>query len=206
MCAQDDAHAVRDARLGIWEQHPGLRANYTARAAQHAQRQRKAYALADTLLHISQADSDSERAAFPFVRHVGLLRLSLTRIASDLSAHTRARGGDDAPPSGRVIGFLGNGQTPTNHLAVQWFLNSCWASLRAKTPDLRLRLIGLPPGYKVGADGSERKCDPQEDVHCGWAWGTPYLGLEDRHGIDTLGFVSQACNRAQSGVIGRNRA
>ena len=45
-------------------------------------------------------------------------------------------------------------QTPTNHLAVQWFLNECWQAIRLRHPQLRLRLIGMPPGSKVNADGS----------------------------------------------------
>ena len=220
----DDAHALRDARLGSWEAHAGLRANYTLRATQHAHREATAYAFADLLLHITQADSSAERAAFPFARRFGLLRLALDRDASNdggsASGHSSGSGSDsdssratnsssgggdgsiarrrlvptsdlDLAPQPRV-GFLGNGWTPTNHLAVQWFLANCWAPLRARHPALRLRLIGMKPAHRMGADGRERACSPSRELHCGWAWGTPYAGSEREHGIDELGFVDDA--------------
>jgi len=46
----------------------------------------------------------------------------------------------------RHVGFLGNGQTATNHQAITWFLQHCWPTLRAAQPTLRLRLLGRPPG------------------------------------------------------------
>ena len=89
------------------------------------------------------------------------------------------------------VGFLGNGATPTNHLAVQWFLRSCWSALRTRQPTVRLRLLGLRPGFRVSADGVERPaCNATHDAHCGWASGTPYHGVEVANGIDELGFVS----------------
>jgi hypothetical protein len=175
----------------------------TIRLARHSTRNGSARRMRSLTRCCTSRRQTATQSALPSLSYVTSACCgSRSRASPPTSARTRGHVAGTMPP--RVAVSLAS--LATNHLAVQWFLNSCWASLRAKTPDLRLRLIGLPPGYKVGADGSERKCDPQEDVHCGWAWGTPYLGLEDRHGIDTLGFVSQACNRAQSGVIGRNRA
>ena len=191
----DDAHALRDARLASWEDHPGLRANYSARALQHEQREAAAYSLADMLLHITRADSSAERESFPFVRKYGLLRLSLAAGEAKDAAGARSTAAAGAAPSSSAvaaverIGFLGNGQTPTNHLAIQWFLRSCWGALRARHPSLRLRLVGVRPGFRVGSDLRERACDAARDVHCGWAWGSPYLGAEPANGVDELGFL-----------------
>ena len=208
----DDAHALRDARLAQWETYPPLRAAYAGRAAGHLARQRRAYLLADMLLYITRADAEAERAVLPFSRKLGLLRIALggadgtpspdatdadatdadAADATDLAA-LEAADGDAAErwrrfdPSVQRIGFLGNGDTPTNHLAVQWFLRECWPALRARLPRLRLRLVGRPPGKKGGGGGGG--CDPAVVVHCGWAWGTPLAGNEAAGGVDELGFV-----------------
>jgi len=194
----DDAHALRDSRLAAWEQHPALSLNYSSRALQHIERQRQIYPLADMLLHLTQADSDAERPLFPSVQRWGLLRLSLHDIEKELSPTIAAANAAHSSRSSAAaqekvlrIGFLGNGQTPTNHLAIQWFLQECWAAIRHRHAGLRLRLIGLPPGHRINADGSTRSCDSRVDLHCGWAWGTPFLGQEAEHGVDSLGFLSQ---------------
>ena len=88
------------------------------------------------------------------------------------------------------FGFIGNGVTPTNHLAVQWFLKSVWPSVRASLPNVRLRLVGYAP------DDRPRKvqhtpCAPAGSaVRCGWAWQTVYAGDEASGGVDELGFIS----------------
>lgn len=115
----DDAHALRDKRLASWEQHEGLRANFSARALAHVERQRRVYPLADLMLHLTKADSDAERALFPSVRRWGLLRLSLQDIESELApaiaaaaiGRTPAAQSQRSTPSAALrIGFLGNGQ------------------------------------------------------------------------------------------------
>ena len=288
----DDAHAIRDERLASWESHPGLRANFSRRAVQHAQREASAYAFADLLLHITAADGAAEREQFPFVHRCGFLRLAPSLHLSHLHAcsalmdpctvrgacmhasacmqcthgsvhccawyrfgllrlsladtDTASAGGGVGGGGGRGaslapsrellshepvhIGFLGNGQTPTNHLAVQWFVSSCWAELRSRTltvltrpatshpipshpmsnhsitrtrartmpcavragrPTARLRLVGMKPGYRLSAESREVPCNATADLHCGWAWGTPYASEERSHGIDELGFVDE---------------
>ena len=47
----------------------------------------------------------------------------------------------------------------------------------------------MRPGFRVGSDLRERACDAAHDVHCGWAWGSPYLGREADNGVDELGFL-----------------
>ena len=195
----DDAHAIRDAKLGAWEGDRELAANHTARATGHAQREAAAYALADQVLHITPADSAAESAAFPFVRRFGLLRLSLgsgnasSAAASASSAAASASGSAAVArptlPSAPYVGFLGNGVTPTNSLAVQWFLSACWPALRARYPTLRLRLVGVPPGHRVHADGKVHAACTHADAHCGWASRTLYHGAEAANGIDELGFL-----------------
>ena len=186
----DDAHALRDRRLAMWEADPRLSATYARRAALHLERQRRSYAFADLLLYITKADAAAEAAEFPFLTpsRVGLLRLS----PRDLAAASPASAGP-AEVRGRaallppVVGFLGQGDTPTNYLAVQWFLRQCWPRLRARQPSLRLRLLGQPPGFKRNSS-AEASCE-RALQRCGWAWGTPYDGQEAASGIDVLGFV-----------------
>lgn len=116
----DDAHALRDKRLASWEEHPGLRANYSARAMFHIERQRNIYPLADLMLHLTQSDSDAERALFPSVARWSLLRLSLLDIeaelapilaaATSLSPSSAAESLVASSKSSLRVGFLGNGQ------------------------------------------------------------------------------------------------
>lgn len=212
----DDAHAIRDAKLGKWESDPETARNHTLRAADHAQREAAAYAFADQVLHITPADSDLERTAFPFVRRFGLLRLSLSHSSANVSSSSLAAaastesssshfgsstslasattassaiGGGSSPSPLPYIGFLGNGATPTNSLAIQWFLTNCWPALRARHPALRLRLVGLPPGHRIHADGRAHAACGRADAHCGWASRTRYHGIEAASGIDELGFM-----------------
>ena len=206
----DDAHALRDARLGSWETHPGLRLNYTRRASLHAQREASSYALSDLLLHITRADSEVEGAEFPFL-HRDILRLALndpgTPMARDTPQHSTTSSLPPPPPPVVVrtamdasnaagsaplrIGFLGNGQNPTNHLAVQWFLSSCWGRLRARHPTVRLRLAGNKPNFRMRSDGTEIPCDARVTLHCGWAWATEYASATAQNGVDELGFLGE---------------
>lgn len=116
----DDAHGLRDKRLAGWEEHPGLRENYSARSVLHVERQRHIYPLADMLLHLTRADSDAERPLFPSVERWGLLRLPLREIGEELATDVAAAGTALAnrsllsarlsPHAVLRIGFLGNGQ------------------------------------------------------------------------------------------------
>ena len=117
--------------------------------------------------------------------------------------------GRPIPPASARIGFLGNGQTATNHQAVQWYLSRVWPLLRQRHPTARLRLIGRLPGAISNSSGQFR-CErrparpsapttpsapgPQSTAaergpRCGWAWGTIYAGVEAANGIDELGYL-----------------
>ena len=88
------------------------------------------------------------------------------------------------------FGFMGNGITPTNHLAVSWFLQEVWPKVRAAEPTARLRLLGYPPDDRPKRLQRTPCLPASSPVRCGWAWGTVYAGKEAAAGIDELGFVS----------------
>lgn len=185
----DDAHALRAARLAEWESEPSVKATYEAQARALTPRLHALYALSDTVLHVSLADQREERSAYasalpPSLRWQ-LLRTPLKSMRTQSERILRRA----KPPALARLGFLGNGQTATNHQGVQWFLQNCWASLRAKSPQLRLRLVGRTPGITYNTSGVY-PCD-RHDSHkrCGWAWGTPFAGAEAQNGIDELGFL-----------------
>ena len=90
------------------------------------------------------------------------------------------------------LGFIGNGVTPTNHLAIQWFLQQVWPKLREQLPGVRLRLVGFEPDVRP-KKSQKMACDAaRAELRCGWAWGTEYAGMEEEHGIDALGFTEEA--------------
>ena len=138
----DDAHALRAARLAEWEAHAPSRRAYLEQASSLRPRQASLYALADGVAHVSAEDSAAERASFPSAAAAfSLLRTPLRSMQLGAGA-----GAPRAFGRTRHVGFLGNGQTATNHQAITWFLQHCWPSLRAAQPTLRLRLLGRPPG------------------------------------------------------------
>ena len=199
----DDAHAERAERLARWESDPLVRRTYEQQAASLVPRLRLLYSLADVVLHVSAADQHLERSAFASLKHVRwlLMRTPLRQMRTGGGAadggwgSLRTGGGAaDGGLGSRYVGFLGNGQTATNHQGVQWFLIHCWPRLRALDPTLRLRLVGRSPGATVNGSGvfdCDRALARADGApRCGWAWGTPYLGTEKKNGIDELGFLT----------------
>lgn len=197
----DDAHALRAQRLARWETDPAARRSYSDQASSLVPRLLRLYRQADAVMHVSSADQEEERRLFPTMHGLRwqLLRTPLRamRLGSTAASHP--------PPSSTVtparpfpaggspyLGFLGNGQTATNHQGVQWFLEHCWPRLRAAEPSLRLRLVGRSPGAHSNSSGvfpctrSASTASPR----CGWAWGTQYAGREAANGIDEIGFLS----------------
>ena len=221
----DDAHAVRAARLATWELDPQVKLQYEVQAAALGPRLRSLYGMADAVMHVGAADQQEERrlygGALPGLRWMLLrtpLRAMRTTAASTSVGSSSRRQRLIAPPptaGGLYVGFLGNGQTATNHQAITWFLTNCWEALRRAQPTLRLRLVGRIPGATYNASGSY-ECDrtashayataivakergarassggavPTPGPRCGWAWGTRYAGREAAHGIDELGYIS----------------
>ena len=185
----DDAHAERAEQLAGWESDPLVRRTYEQQAASLVPRLRLLYSLADAVLHVSAADQHLERSTFASLKHVRwmLMRTPLRQMRT-------GGGAADGGWGSRYVGFLGNGQTATNHQGVQWFLIHCWPRLRALDPTLRLRLVGRSPGATVNGSGvfdCDRALARADGApRCGWAWGTPYAGIEKKNGIDELGFLA----------------
>lgn len=187
----DDAHSAKAAMMAEWEPTDERRAFWREKMRSLPPRQAAVYSLADAVVHISDADSRLERATFNgTARAWAVVRMSLRSFTrDDAAAGGRAAGGAQPAVAAPYAGFVGNGITPTNHLAIAWFLDKVWPLLRRRFPALRLRLVGLPPD-----DRPKRKhgqpCKPDAPTRCGWAWGTQYAGREAESGIDALGFVS----------------
>ena len=122
------------------------------------------------------------------MRYFRLLRMPI-RASRILNKNMPAPMQDRSFLTTKNIGFIGNGLTPTNHLGIQWFLENCWEDVQRQLPGVRMRLIGRPPGERM-LKGVPVPCVRTEDAHCGWAWGTPYAGVEKENGIDELGYLS----------------
>ena len=146
------------------------------------------YSMIDMAMHISPMDQVAEKESYPFVKYYKLLRMPI-RAFRILNKNTPASMQDRSFLRTANIGFIGNGMTPTNHLGIQWFLENCWEDLQRQLPGVRMRLIGRPPGERM-LKGLPVPCVRTEDAHCGWAWGTPYAGVEAENGIDELGYLS----------------
>lgn len=191
----DDAHSAKAAMMAEWEPSEERRAFWREKMRSLPPRQAAVYSLADAVVHISDADSKLERSAFNTSAKAWLVvHMSLRSFTREASPTAPAMRGALAPPEKRgalYTGFVGNGVTPTNHLAIEWFLKKVWPDIRLRHPALRLRLVGLPP------DDRPKKrhglpCKPDSPTRCGWAWGTQYAGREADNGIDTLGFLSDS--------------
>jgi len=192
----DDAHSAKALMMAEWESSPERKAFFDAKAKTLPLRQRAVYSLADAVVHISQADSALERKDFnASCAHWHVLRMSprgaVRPGAGDASSTALPSGGAGAAAGGVVrFGFMGNGITPTNHLAVQWFLQQVWPKVRAELPDVRLRLVGYAPDDRPKRLQG-KPCNPKDSpVRCGWAWNSPYAGVEGSGGIEELGFIS----------------
>ena len=201
----DDAHALRAGRLAVWETDARVRAAYESQAVALAPRLRSLYGAADAVMHVSPEDQLEERRAFGGALRELQWHLLRTPLKAMRATHAPIRK-RASPPNRLLLGFLGNGQTATNHQGVQWFLSHCWAKLRAAHPSVRLRLVGRPPGViyntsgvyqcarrtttAVAASANRAPLDSESAVpRCGWAWGTRYAGVEAHHGIDEVGFL-----------------
>ena len=196
----DDAHSAKASMMAEWESSEERKAIFQEKALTLPRRQRAVYALADAVVHISTADSQLERASF----NESCARWHVLRM-SPRGVRTAGAGADAALPAATVerskawlaanggtsrFGFMGNGITPTNHLAVQWFLLNVWPRVRDELPGVRLRLVGFPPDDRPKRL-QQRPCSPADSpVRCGWAWGTPFAGAEAAGGIDELGFIA----------------
>ena len=198
----DDAHSAKASMMAEWESGEQRKALFEEKARTLPLRQRAVYALADAVVHISAADSQLERASFnDTCAHWHVLRMSPRGVrggsganADALSAQTPAeRQRAAAADADRPVrfGFMGNGITPTNHLAVQWFLQNVWPTVRKELgSNVRLRLVGYAPDDRPKRQ-QQRTCSTADSpVRCGWAWRTPFAGGEAAAGIDELGFVS----------------
>ena len=156
------------------------------------------YALADAVVHISAADSALEYAQFNATCAAWkVLRMSPRAFVGAKAEVVSPPAPPAAPPAtaekrGVRLGFIGNGVTPTNHLAIQWFLQQVWPKLREQLPGVRLRLVGFEPDVRP-KKSQKMACDAaRAELRCGWAWGTEYAGMEEEHGIDALGFTEEA--------------
>lgn len=190
----DDAHSAKASMMAEWESSDERKSFFEDKARTLPLRQRAVYALADAVVHISDADSALERKDFnASCAHWHVLRMSprgAARPAADDASRAAASAGLAAAGGAMRFGFMGNGITPTNHLSVQWFLQQVWPKVRSALPGVRLRLVGYAPDDRARRLQG-KPCDPATStVRCGWAWNTPYAGKEVAGGIDELGFVT----------------
>ena len=174
----DDAHSHKATMMAAWEASEEKKRFWEAKARSLPARQGAVYSLVDAVVHISDADSQVEKAMFgPSCAHWRVINMSPRGFgggegtnppaphlsppvatiaaptadpmaAADLAAAAMAVGAT-APR----LGFVGNGATPTNHLSIEWFLTSVWGELRQSAPTVRLRLVGLPPNERRKGSG-----------------------------------------------------
>ena len=197
----DDAHSSKAAMMAGWaasSEEADAKALWDGKATSLPPRQRAVYALADAVVHISAADSALEYAQFNATCAAWkVLRMSPRAFVGAKAEVVSPPAPPAAPPAtaakrGVRLGFIGNGVTPTNHLAIQWFLQQVWPKLREQLPGVRLRLVGFEPDVRP-KKSQKMACDAaRAELRCGWAWGTEYAGMEEEHGIDALGFTEEA--------------
>lgn len=183
----DDAHSAKASMMAEWEADVERKKMWEQRSHSLPRRQRSVYALADAVIHISETDRALERSQFN-QSCARWLTLRMSPRGFSASASASGHGADGA---GLIVGFMGNGITPTNHLAVHWFLQTVWPMVRKKVSDARLRLVGYPPDDRPKRQQATA-CPPASRLRCGWAWGTEYAMRERENGIDALGFLSEA--------------
>lgn len=219
----DDAHSAKALMMAEWESGKERKELWEGKAKTLPPRQRAVYSLADAVVHISEADANLEKAMFnSSCAHWRVLRMSPRGVHStaDDKAPMTSEAAEAAKPAAEArqlqqqqqqhapgdaltastslrFGFIGNGITPTNHLAVQWFLKSVWPSVRRALPGARLRLVGYAPDDRPKR-GQNLECAPSSSpVRCGWAWSTSYAGHEASGGVDELGFISDEAMLAE---------
>ena len=144
----DDAHSAKALMMAEWESGKERKELWEGKAKTLPPRQRAVYSLADAVVHISEADANLEKAMFnSSCAHWRVLRMSPRGVHStaDDKAPMTSEAAEAAKPAAEArqlqqqqqqhapgdaltastslrFGFIGNGITPTNHLAVQWFL------------------------------------------------------------------------------------
>jgi glycosyltransferase involved in cell wall biosynthesis len=191
----DDAHSAKATMMAEWESSDERKALWVRKSRTLPPRQRAVYSLSDAVVHISAADSKLERADFnASCKQWHVLRMSPRGAhAVENVSPTQQEGQDQEDQDGERslrFGFMGNGVTPTNHLAVQWFIKEVWPEVRRQMPNARLRLVGYAPDDRPKKQ-QHKVCLPATSAtRCGWAWGTSYAGSEETGGIDELGFVA----------------
>ena len=86
------------------------------------------YSMADLVAHVSAEDLRAERRSFPFVSRWALLRTPLQNVRV---TQEWAPGAKRVFSQTRHVGFLGNGQTATNHQAQEVGTCRRWSSVGA---------------------------------------------------------------------------
>ena len=133
----DDCHALREERKA---QKSGSRSDLE-RARGLFEKEADSYALADALWTITEEDAERMRAAWPALA---------PRVIAFAQADVRERVPGHAGRDGLL--FLGSGANDANVQAVRWFVREALPLVRARLPDVKLRLVGEPPAGGWGFD------------------------------------------------------
>ena len=213
----DDAHSERALRLSEEEPDPRRSSAYRTQAINLAARMRALFAAVDGVFYLTPMDRDADARLLPRRRpaapvHVALLRMAVAPAEVSPSSAAAASGSSavsrlsDGSGGGPMLGFVGDGHTPTNVLGVRRFLRDGWPLLRRAWPSARLRIVGrVPTGHRPGRrearGGKDAPCNATAATgggQCGWAAHTQCAARPSSCGIDSLGYLSDAQLRSEA--------
>jgi len=115
--------------------------------AKMARFERRAAALFDTVIAVSERDAETFRADFG-VRHAAAIPTGV-----DLSFFAHMPPPADGAP---LIAFTGSMNWRANIDGIEWFMDEVWPRIAARRPDARFRIIGRDPPEALVAAAKKR--------------------------------------------------